>query len=98
MPHVGDTPRSKSKPLADAISVGALLTGTLWWGGAMVLLLGWRMDPAWGAALLGTVLAAFWMRRLLRRRLQGFTGDGLGATQQVGEIAFYLGLAAQWPA
>ena len=93
LPHVGDTPRSKSKPLADAISVGALLTGTLWWGGAMVLLLGWRMDPAWGAALLGTVLAAFWMRRLLRRRLQGFTGDGLGATQQVGEIAFYLGLA-----
>ena len=93
LPHVGDTPRSKSKPLADAISAGALLTGTLWWGGAMALLLGWRTDPAWGAALLATALSALWMRRLLRRRLQGFTGDGLGATQQVGEIAFYLGLA-----
>ncbi len=93
LPHVGDTPRSKSKPLADAISAGALLTGTLWWGGAMALLLGWRTDPVWGAALLATALSALWMRRLLRRRLQGFTGDGLGATQQVGEIAFYLGLA-----
>ncbi len=93
LPHVGDTPRSKSKPLADAISVGALVTGTLWWGGAMALLVGWRTDTAWGAALLGTALAALWMRRLLKRRLQGFTGDGLGATQQVGEIAFYLGLA-----
>ncbi len=93
LPHVGDTPRSKSKPLADAISASALVTGTLWWGGAMALLLGWRTEPAWGAALLGTALAALWMRRLLQRRLQGFTGDGLGATQQVGEIAFYLGLA-----
>jgi adenosylcobinamide-GDP ribazoletransferase len=27
------------------------------------------------------------------RRLQGFTGDCLGTTQQVCEIAFYLGLA-----
>jgi adenosylcobinamide-GDP ribazoletransferase len=93
LPHVGDTPRSKSKPLADAISASALVTGTLWWGGAMALLVGWRTEPAWGAALLGTALAALWMRRLLQRRLQGFTGDGLGATQQVGEIAFYLGLA-----
>lgn len=58
----------------------------------MALLVGWRAEPAWGAALLGTAVAALWMRRLLQRRLQGFTGDGLGATQQVGEIAFYLGL------
>lgn len=93
LPHVGDTPRSKSKPLADAISASALLTGTLWWGGALALLVGWRTDPAWAVALLGTALATLWMRRLLQRRLQGFTGDGLGATQQVGEIAFYLGLA-----
>jgi adenosylcobinamide-GDP ribazoletransferase len=33
------------------------------------------------------------MWRLLWRRLQGFTGDGLGATQQVCEVMFYLGLA-----
>jgi adenosylcobinamide-GDP ribazoletransferase len=35
------------------------------------------------------------MARLLRRRLQGFTGDGLGATQQVCELAIYLALAWQ---
>jgi adenosylcobinamide-GDP ribazoletransferase len=38
-------------------------------------------------------LAFLTMWRLLWRRLQGFTGDGLGATQQVCELAFYLGLA-----
>ncbi|RYY60051.1 MAG: adenosylcobinamide-GDP ribazoletransferase, partial [Comamonadaceae bacterium] len=37
-------------------------------------------------------LAAALMARLLRRRLQGFTGDGLGATQQVCELAVYLAL------
>jgi adenosylcobinamide-GDP ribazoletransferase len=30
---------------------------------------------------------------LFWRRLQGFTGDGLGATQQVCELAIYLALA-----
>lgn len=39
-----------------------------------------------------------WMARWFVRRLQGFTGDCLGATQQVGEIAFYLGLALAWGA
>jgi len=38
------------------------------------------------------------MARWFARRLQGFTGDCLGATQQVGEIGFYLGaaLALRW--
>ena len=38
-------------------------------------------------------ITLLWMHRLFKRRLQGFTGDCLGATQQVCEIAFYLGLA-----
>ena len=41
-------------------------------------------------------LAWAWMTRWFARRLQGFTGDCLGAIQQVGEIAFYLGLALAW--
>ena len=34
-----------------------------------------------------------YLLRLLRRRLQGFTGDTLGATQQLCELALYLGIA-----
>ena len=45
------------------------------------------------AGVLASALALVYMGRLLWRRLQGFTGDGLGATQQVCEIAFDLGLA-----
>jgi len=37
---------------------------------------------------LTTLLAA----RYFVRRIGGYTGDALGATQQLSELAFYLGL------
>ncbi|MDM7949765.1 adenosylcobinamide-GDP ribazoletransferase [Hydrogenophaga sp.] len=93
LPHVGDTAASKSKPLAEAISTAGLLVGMLWWALALALVLMVFPASPWAAALLGAVLGLGWMWRLLRRRLQGFTGDGLGATQQVCELMFYLGFA-----
>lgn len=36
----------------------------------------------------------WWWRSLILRNLQGYTGDTLGATQQLTELAFYLGLLA----
>jgi adenosylcobinamide-GDP ribazoletransferase len=93
LPHVGDALQSKSKPLAERIASAALLTGLLWFIAAMGL--SWWLAPGapWVQALLGSVAGLAWMWRLLNRRLQGFTGDGLGATQQVCEIGFYLALA-----
>ena len=107
MPHVGDAAGSKSKPLADQISGAGLLTAFIWCFGALALVLyGWDamefvvMDDVAQAlaaplagALLASGLACFMLGRWFWRRLQGFTGDCLGTTQQVCEIAFYLGLA-----
>jgi len=93
LPHVGDTPQSKSKPLADAISWSALTVGLVWWALGLGALLVWRPSWAWAAGMVACGIAGWRMRSLLQRRLQGFTGDGLGATQQVGELAFYLGVA-----
>ncbi|MES2483479.1 MAG: adenosylcobinamide-GDP ribazoletransferase [Pseudomonadota bacterium] len=96
LPHVGDTAQSRSKPLADQISGAALAAALVWWAAAMGLL-AWRMPTApWGAGVLGALLGLGWMWRLLRRRLAGFTGDGLGATQQVCEVCFYLALLVAW--
>ena len=50
--------------------------------------------------LIGVALAAavtVWLARKFVRRLGGYTGDLLGATQQATELAFYLGLACQYP-
>jgi len=93
MAHVGDAAGSKSKPLADSLSRQALFAGGLWTALALALV-AWLYPAApWWGGLLGAALATAWMRRWLMRRLQGFTGDGLGATQQLSELLFYLGFA-----
>ena len=98
LPHVGDTPTSKSKPLAERIGNAGVAIGVVWWAVAMALV-AWALPAApWPQAILGALVGLAWMWRLLRRRLQGFTGDGLGATQQVGEVGFLLALAMALPA
>lgn len=98
--HV-EQPGSRSKPLADRITVPALALGLLQCAFTLVLLAwlgpqwagpvaGW---PWWGAGTLLALLGAAAVAWRLKVRLQGFTGDGLGATQQVAEVAFLLGLA-----
>ena len=93
LPHVGNDATSKSKPLADSISNTSLCIALAWTLGAL-----WLAGPALGGIplawpLLGSTMALLWLWRLFWRRLQGFTGDCLGATQQLCEVAFYLGLA-----
>jgi adenosylcobinamide-GDP ribazoletransferase len=93
LPYVGNDGASKAKPLADAIGGGALLVGVLWAIPAAALLI-WSHGMVHGlSALLSCGLAALYMGRLFWRRLRGFTGDGLGATQQICELAIYLALA-----
>jgi adenosylcobinamide-GDP ribazoletransferase len=93
LPHVGDTAASKSKPLADQISLNSLLTAFIWYFMALALVLYALEATDLIVACSFAFVALLWMHRLFKRRLQGFTGDCLGATQQVCEIAFYLGLA-----
>ncbi len=93
LPHVGDTAASKSKPLADHITLGGLTVAFLWCFGALALVFTAYDATNLIVACSFSALALLWMGRLFSKRLQGFTGDCLGATQQVCEIAFYLGLA-----
>lgn len=104
--HVGDAAGSKSKPLADQISGAALATGFIWCFSAIALMICGQVATEYIAinlphdGLLQALVNAFvfsgicWalMARWFWRRLGGFTGDCLGATQQVCELAFYLGL------
>ena len=95
LPYVGDAGASKAKPLADAIGGGALLVGVLWSVPALALVLVTQGSARTAAVVAACAVAALVMARMFRRRLRGFTGDGLGATQQVCELAIYLALAWQ---
>lgn len=78
----------KSKPLAVRLSTGELLLAALF-GLLPLLLLPWQLAlQGLAAAAVATAL----MARYTLRRIGGYTGDVLGATQQVAEVSFYLGL------
>jgi adenosylcobinamide-GDP ribazoletransferase len=107
MPHVGDAAGSKSKPLADQISGASLWVAFVWCLMGLVLaivalsaanLITIDEDLAplvtsliWALGASALAFGVLW--RWFWKRLQGFTGDCLGTTQQVCEMAFYLGLA-----
>ncbi|MBL1265564.1 adenosylcobinamide-GDP ribazoletransferase [Candidatus Methylomicrobium oryzae] len=47
-------------------------------------------------AALPPVFSTLWLGRYFNRHIDGYTGDCLGACQQVAEIVFYLGIGALW--
>lgn len=93
MDYVREDALSKAKPLATRLSGGALMVALVFAGIGLLPLPPARMV----AGLLLAALATVWLAGKFRRWLGGYTGDCLGATQQVAEIAFYLGLLAQFP-
>ncbi|MBS1566273.1 MAG: adenosylcobinamide-GDP ribazoletransferase, partial [Bacteroidetes bacterium] len=77
---------SKSKPVTtqrlSLLSLGAaVLFGVL----PMVLL-----PPVFLLAILPVLLTRFWLAAYFHKWIGGYTGDCLGALQQVSEIVFYL--------
>jgi adenosylcobinamide-GDP ribazoletransferase len=91
--YVREDAESKSKPLARRLTRRELAIAGI--GGLLPLLL---LPPlVAGAALLAAILATLWAARYFLRRLGGYTGDCLGATQQGAELMIYLGLLMIWP-
>ena len=82
----------KSKPLSTHISSGSLAFA------ALTALLPLFLLPLRQVAV-GVVfasLATLWLARMFKRRIGGYTGDCLGATQQLSEVAFYCGLLCRF--
>ena len=93
MDYVRDDLLAKAKPLATRLSGGALLLALAFVLAALVWL---PLEQAVAGCALAA-LATWWLAGKFKRWLGGYTGDCLGAVQQVSEIAFYLGLLARWP-
>ena len=83
MDYVREDQLAKAKPLATRLSAGGLLFALLFVLPVLILLP--LANVLAGCAL--AALATLWL-----------AGKFLGATQQVSEIAFYLGLLAALPA
>ncbi|MBL0207454.1 MAG: adenosylcobinamide-GDP ribazoletransferase [Propionivibrio sp.] len=82
----------KSKPLATRIGRGELAFAAL--TALLPLLL--LPPPQVLIGVVFAVLATLWLARMFKRRIGGYTGDCLGATQQLSEVAFYFGLLCKF--
>jgi adenosylcobinamide-GDP ribazoletransferase len=79
----------KAKPLATQLGPYEVILAAMF-GLAPLVLLPTRL---W-LALLPVILVWLWFSRKLKIRIGGYTGDCLGAMQQLTELAFYLGVLA----
>jgi adenosylcobinamide-GDP ribazoletransferase len=96
LPYAGDPEAAKAKPLAQQVGAPSVVLALLWALGvaAFVAWQGWLDPRAVFCAVSAGALAGSLMARWLWRRLGGYTGDTLGAAQQLSEVAVYLALAA----
>lgn len=84
-------PDGKAKPLAVQMSpMGLLIAATL----ALLPFIWIELPNLFWLALLPLVALRFWFARWLRKWIGGFTGDCLGALQQLSELTFLLGVLA----
>lgn len=99
LPYAGDADHAKAKPLAMQVTGPQLLAATLCTallGAVMWAVLahaGWPTGTllrAFGQTLVAGVLAVALCHRWFQRRLGGFTGDALGASQQLCEVMALL--------
>jgi adenosylcobinamide-GDP ribazoletransferase len=92
MPYVADTDSSKSKPLANNQSTTDLLI-LLLTGLPIFLLLPWQTAAT---LILALVLIRNAVKYYFNQQIGGYTGDCLGAAQQISELSIYallLGIA-----
>ena len=88
--YVREDDSAKSRPLTRPLAAAELAVAALCGLSPCLLLPGAKVWVAIGLAAAVTVLAAGYFVR----RIGGYTGDCLGAAQQVAELAFYVGLCA----
>lgn len=93
--YARDESDAKAKPIAEHVTGLDTVVALAFAIAPSAALVAWTGDgmpvaAAGGVALLATAI----LRRMMRRRLGGYTGDALGAVQQLAEIGFLIGLLA----
>jgi len=84
--YVGNHATSKAKPLCSTITTKEMIIGTIL--GLIPLCL---FQNYWILlALVPVFISKWWLAHYFKKWIGGYTGDCLGAIQQVTEIAFYL--------
>lgn len=96
LPYAGDIEHAKAKPMSTQVSWAGTWAATLVWALLSLALMAWIVHVGWPLATLlralawatgAMLLSLLWCRRWMGARLGGYTGDTLGASQQISELA-----------
>jgi adenosylcobinamide-GDP ribazoletransferase len=99
LPYGGDIEHAKARPLATAVRPTNLWIALGWSVFLAALVSAVVANPEMPFTALAAALWTAWvMARWLRRRLGGYTGDTLGATEQLAELAVLLVWVTCWSA
>jgi adenosylcobinamide-GDP ribazoletransferase len=91
LPYVSHSDSSRAKPVVERIERRDVIIASAF-GLAPLALCGWQAGLVLIAVLGVTAYLCYWYQR----RIGGYTGDLLGAAQQLTELACYLALLAKW--
>ena len=96
LPYAGDEDHAKAKPLARGVPARQAAAAGLWLLPVLFAIFATVKGSAavLAATLLAAGLVALGMRRWLQQRLGGYTGDTLGAAEQLAEAAILLAWVA----
>ncbi|MCC2975021.1 adenosylcobinamide-GDP ribazoletransferase [Massilia sp. IC2-476] len=86
----------KAKPLAERMTTPEFIiaSATVALAGAILVATAALDLRAVLAACIASALATWWLARKFARRIGGYTGDCLGAVQQLAEVVIYLAVLA----
>jgi adenosylcobinamide-GDP ribazoletransferase len=102
MPYARDADQSRAKPVVDQMQTSQLMIGSCFGIIPLIVVSACSIDTRSQALLcVGTTLAAAlaataFLARWFKRRVGGYTGDMLGATQQLTEVVCYLCWVSLW--
>jgi len=82
----------KAKPLAQKMSTIEFLLAAVTAAipALAMIACGWLTWNALATGIVAALIATIWLARKFVRRIAGYTGDCLGAVQQLSEVVFYL--------
>lgn len=94
LPYAGDEAHAKAKPLATAVPRTTAVMALVWCVLLVLFVAHWAPIAQTSLAVAAAAAVGLGMIRWLRRRLGGYTGDTLGATEQLAEAAVLLAWSA----
>lgn len=90
-PYARKDATSKVKPVAKKMSVWVLVQATFWAFLPFLALINWFSFYTF-LIVVPMLLFKMYLANFFQRKIGGYTGDCLGATQQLSEIIFYMGI------